>query len=171
MHDRDPGGHLDTPHEQAEYVILRIPRSGSRGCPSGSATVLGFDVATQSLQIRQRVGYLAQLPRFYDDLTPRQTLRFARGFCPPTVDVEDDLTEAIELVILEETVPRPGGSATPACDPTHRSWRRRRPHGVLAVSGSFHPHASVAEPADALGLGPSGPHGPWGFESPRSHKR
>ena len=36
-------------------------------------------------------------------------------------------------------------------------------------SGSFHSHASVAELADALGLGPSGLHSPWGFESPRSH--
>ena len=38
------------------------------------------------------------------------------------------------------------------------------------VSGSFPTHASVAELADALGLGPSGLHSPWGFESPRSHR-
>lgn len=45
----------------------------------GRATVLGLDVVRESVAIRRRVGYLPQAPRFYDDLTPRQTLRYARG--------------------------------------------------------------------------------------------
>ncbi len=69
---------------------------------AGRARVLGFDVVTESLEIRRRIGYLAQLPRFYDELTPRETLRFARGFFPrdPDTVVEDDLAAAIDLVGL-----------------------------------------------------------------------
>jgi ABC-2 type transport system ATP-binding protein len=69
---------------------------------SGSASVLGFDAVGESLQIRQRVGYLAQLPRFYEELTPRQTLRFALGFFPHDVErsVEADIDEALDLVGL-----------------------------------------------------------------------
>jgi len=68
----------------------------------GQAHVLGFDVVTESLEIRRRIGYLAQLPRFYDELTPRETLRFARGFFPrdPDAAVEDDIAEALDLVGL-----------------------------------------------------------------------
>jgi len=91
------------PNGSGKTTAMRILMGLARPT-SGSATVLGLDVATQSLQVRHRVGYLAQLPRFYDDLTPRQTLRFARGFFPldPDADVEDDLAEAIELVGLRD---------------------------------------------------------------------
>lgn len=69
---------------------------------SGSASVLGFDAVAESLQIRQRVGYLAQLPRFYEELTPRETLRFALGFFPldPNRSTEADIDEALDLVGL-----------------------------------------------------------------------
>ena len=43
---------------------------------SGSAAVVGRDVAGDGLRIRQRIGYLAQQPQFYDHMTARQTLRF-----------------------------------------------------------------------------------------------
>ena len=46
----------------------------------------------------------------------------------------------------------------------------RRTTASVLLSGSVRVHASVAELADALGLGPSGLHSPWGFESPRSHR-
>jgi pimeloyl-ACP methyl ester carboxylesterase len=44
---------------------------------------------------------------------------------------------------------------------------------VPTFPGTAYPprHASVAESADALGLGPSGVHTLWGFKSPRSHER
>src|SRR5581483_4356544 len=47
---------------------------------SGSGTIFGFDIAKDSLAIRQRVGYLAQEPRFYEDLTARETLHFVARF-------------------------------------------------------------------------------------------
>ena len=46
----------------------------------GTATVFGQDIARESTAIRQRAGYLAQDPRYYEDLTPRQTMRFVPEF-------------------------------------------------------------------------------------------
>ena len=43
---------------------------------SGSGTIFGRDIVDESVQIRERVGYLAQDPRFYDHMTARETLRF-----------------------------------------------------------------------------------------------
>ena len=42
----------------------------------GSTKVFGLDVAEESVDIRCRVGYLAQDPRFYAGMTARQTLEF-----------------------------------------------------------------------------------------------
>ncbi len=69
---------------------------------AGSATVLGLDAVADTVAVRQRVGYLAQHPAFYDDLTARQNLRFARGFYPPSPDrrVDAEIDEALELVGL-----------------------------------------------------------------------
>src|SRR5688572_25276951 len=46
---------------------------------SGTADVFGQDIVRDSTAIRQRVGYLAQDPRYYEDLTARQTLRWWRA--------------------------------------------------------------------------------------------
>src|SRR5512134_3713858 len=47
---------------------------------SGSADVFGLDSMRESIAIRQRVGYLAQDPRYYDHKTARETLRFTAHF-------------------------------------------------------------------------------------------
>src|SRR5215210_7819413 len=47
---------------------------------SGSATIFGLDSVRDSFAIRERVGYLAQDPRYYDHLTARETLHFAARF-------------------------------------------------------------------------------------------
>jgi ABC-2 type transport system ATP-binding protein len=76
---------------------------------SGSASVVGRDVASDSLPIRQRIGYLAQQPLFYDHMTARQTLRFTLRlfFHGPARAVDRRIDETLELVGLAGLADRP----------------------------------------------------------------
>ena len=46
---------------------------------SGSATVVGFDVARQAEEVRQHIGYMSQKFSLYNDLTAIQNLQFFGG--------------------------------------------------------------------------------------------
>jgi ABC-2 type transport system ATP-binding protein len=76
---------------------------------SGSAQVFGMDIAKYSPEIRHRVGYLAQEPRYYEHMTARQILRFtARFFFSGTKAAIEDRVEAmLTLVRLEDKADRP----------------------------------------------------------------
>ena len=43
---------------------------------SGTATVGGYDVVEQSMEVRKRIGYLPEHPPLYNDMTVRSYLRF-----------------------------------------------------------------------------------------------
>src|SRR5204862_833404 len=75
----------------------------------GTATVFGQDIIGDSTAIRQRAGYLAQDPRYYEDLTARQTMRFVAGFFydGPRDRVEQRIEQTLELVGLEDKADRP----------------------------------------------------------------
>jgi ABC-2 type transport system ATP-binding protein len=75
---------------------------------SGNGKVFGLDIAKDSPQIRQRVGYLAQDPRYYEHMTARQTLRFTAGFFfkGPSSAIEARITETLELVGLDDKADR-----------------------------------------------------------------
>ena len=75
----------------------------------GSGTILGYDIVRQSVEIRQKVGYLAQDPRYYESMTARETLRFTLGFFVkgPKNLVEDRIQETIDLVGLADKADRP----------------------------------------------------------------
>ena len=76
---------------------------------SGSGTIFGYDIVRESIDIRQRVGYLAQDPHFYDQMTARDTLRFAVRFfyAGPKAAIEDRVAESLELVGLTGKADRP----------------------------------------------------------------
>ena len=75
----------------------------------GRATLLGLDVVRDSLDIRQRIGYLPQAPHFYGHMTARQTLRFKARFfySGPPAAIEDRVREMLALVRLSEKADRP----------------------------------------------------------------
>lgn len=75
---------------------------------SGSATVFGLDSVKDSTDIRKRVGYLAQDPRYYDHMTARETLRFTARFfySGPDKLIENRINETLELVGLADKADR-----------------------------------------------------------------
>jgi len=76
---------------------------------SGSAAVFGHDIARDSTEIRRRVGYLAQDPRYYEHMTARETLRFTLRFffSGPPDKLEARITETLDLVGLDDKADRP----------------------------------------------------------------
>jgi ABC-2 type transport system ATP-binding protein len=75
----------------------------------GSGTVFGHDIARQGIEIRRRVGYLAQQPRYYEHMTAREILRFRARFFyrGPKAAIESRVTETLELVGLADKADRP----------------------------------------------------------------
>jgi ABC-2 type transport system ATP-binding protein len=76
---------------------------------AGSATVFGHDIVHDNVEIRQRVGYLAQDPRYYEYMTARQTLRYTAHFfyAGPEKEIEARVTETLDLVGLSDKADRP----------------------------------------------------------------
>jgi ABC-2 type transport system ATP-binding protein len=75
---------------------------------SGTATVFGLDSERDTLEVRRKIGYLAQDPRYYDHLTARETLRFtARFFFVAGPDLERHIDGTLELVGLADKGDRP----------------------------------------------------------------
>jgi ABC-2 type transport system ATP-binding protein len=76
---------------------------------SGKALVFGLDIGKDSLEIRKRVGYLAQDPRFYEYMSARQTLRFVCRFFydGPKDLIEKRINETLDVVSLTKVADRP----------------------------------------------------------------
>jgi ABC-2 type transport system ATP-binding protein len=76
---------------------------------SGGGQIFGLDVEKENDEIRRRVGYLSQDPRFYEYMTARETLRFTAGFFyeGPRKAIEQRVAETLELVGLSDKADRP----------------------------------------------------------------
>jgi len=76
---------------------------------AGSAHINGLDIVRNGLEARRHIGYLAQNPRFYEQLTAREMLRFRAGFFyhGPRAQVEAHLNETLALVGLTDKANRP----------------------------------------------------------------
>ena len=75
---------------------------------SGSATVFGLDAVNDSVAVRERVGYLAQDPRYYEGMTARETLRYTADYfySGPASAIEDRVNNTLELVGLSDKADR-----------------------------------------------------------------
>ena len=75
---------------------------------SGNGKIFGLDVEKNSQDIRRRVGYLAQNPRFYEHMTARQILEFTAHFFfrGPQNLIKERIDETLELVGLADKADR-----------------------------------------------------------------
>ncbi len=76
---------------------------------SGGGTVFGQDIVRDSIEIRKRIGYLAQNPRYYEYMTARETLRFRARFfyAGPKAEIETRIAETLDLAGLADKADRP----------------------------------------------------------------
>ena len=70
----------------------------------GSGEIFGLDIQKQSSEIRRGVGYLAQNPHFYAEMTAREVLQFSAKFffTGPKDAIESRVDEMLEMVGLED---------------------------------------------------------------------
>jgi ABC-2 type transport system ATP-binding protein len=69
---------------------------------SGTAKVAGFDVFTESAEVRRRIGYLPENPPLYADMTTEAYLRFvARIKGMPKAAIEDAIERVVKLCGLD----------------------------------------------------------------------
>lgn len=79
-------------------------------CPTaGRGLIFEHDIVTDSVAIRERIGYLPQQPRFIEHMTARENLQFTAKFFfnGPKEKVQERCDEMLELVGLEDKADRP----------------------------------------------------------------
>jgi ABC-2 type transport system ATP-binding protein len=76
---------------------------------SGGGKILGLDIVHDSVDIRAKIGYLPQDPRFYEHMTARQTLEYTAKFfyVGPQAEIDKRVNEMIDLVGLDGKADRP----------------------------------------------------------------
>jgi ABC-2 type transport system ATP-binding protein len=90
----------------------------------GQATVLGYDVFTQSEEVRSRVGYMSQKFAIYDDLTTLENLTFYGGVYGITDKAR--ILRTLELVGLK-------GHESTLTREMSTGWRQRLSLGIALV--------------------------------------
>lgn len=88
------------PNGAGKTTTMRI-LSGYMPPTSGKASIAGFDVVSQSLEVRKKVGYLPETVPLYTDMNVYDYLKFM-GELHKTEDVDDRVEEVLELVSMEE---------------------------------------------------------------------
>ncbi len=87
------------PNGAGKTTTMRI-LSGYMPPTEGTATVAGYDVVAESLEVRKRVGYLPETVPLYTDMTAYEYLKFMADL-RQIPDSADRAEEALEMVGLE----------------------------------------------------------------------
>jgi ABC-2 type transport system ATP-binding protein len=76
---------------------------------SGQGNIFEHNIVTESVAIRERIGYLPQQPRFIEYMTARENLEFTARFffSGPASKITRRCDEMLELVGLEDKADRP----------------------------------------------------------------
>lgn len=86
---------------------------------SGTARIAGYDILTQSHEVRQRIGYLPENPPLYDEMTVEEYLYFvARIKGIPASDIRQSVTTAVEKCFLTDVSKR-------LCQHLSKGYRQR----------------------------------------------
>jgi ABC-2 type transport system ATP-binding protein len=88
------------PNGAGKTTTMRI-LTGYMPPTSGQATVAGYDVVAESLEVRRRVGYLPETVPLYTDMTVFEYLKFMADL-RHLPDAEERADEVLEMVGLEE---------------------------------------------------------------------
>ena len=89
------------PNGAGKTTTMRI-LTGFLPATSGTAKVAGFDVFTESAEVRRRIGYLPENPPLYNDMTTSGFLRFvARIKGMPKAAIEDAIDRVVSTCGLE----------------------------------------------------------------------
>lgn len=96
------------PNGAGKTTLMKVLLGLSRPT-AGSGTIFGHDIVTESVAIRERIGYLPQQPRFIEYMTARENLLFAAKFFfrGPQAKIEERCDEMLELVGLFDKADRP----------------------------------------------------------------
>jgi ABC-2 type transport system ATP-binding protein len=90
------------PNGAGKTTTMRI-LTGALPATSGRVNVAGYDVFEQPLQVKRRVGYLAEVPPLYEDMDTSSFLRFVgRLKAVPRRQLGDEVHRALETCGLEE---------------------------------------------------------------------
>lgn len=75
---------------------------------AGSGTIFGHDIVTESVAIRERIGYLPQHPRFIEHMTARENLLLTARFfySGPQAQIRERCDEMLELAGLSDKADR-----------------------------------------------------------------
>jgi ABC-2 type transport system ATP-binding protein len=90
------------PNGAGKTTTMRV-LSGFMPATSGTARVAGFDVATDSMDVRRHIGYLPETPPVYPDMTVESYLDFvARIKNVPAANRAANVTDAMRKTNLED---------------------------------------------------------------------
>jgi ABC-2 type transport system ATP-binding protein len=95
------------PNGAGKTTLMKLLLGLSRPT-KGSGHIFGHNILSESVAIRERIGYLPQQPRFVDTMTAKENLRFAARFffSGPRDKIEERCIEMLGLVGLADKADR-----------------------------------------------------------------